>query len=108
MERSLILHGGPLIPSPTLHGALAANGLKGAISFKYVGAMRPRIFRRQLRTIRVRACPMFRLNTQTLRVSHLVTFSSTNPPLARALAERNYDRLTPVQTAVLADDAAGR
>ncbi len=37
-----------------------------------------------------------------------MTFSSTNPPLARALAERNYDRLTPVQTAVLADDAAGR
>ena len=30
MERSIILHGGPLIPSPTLHGALAANGLKGA------------------------------------------------------------------------------
>src|SRR6476646_7905928 len=32
----------------------------------------------------------------------------THPPLARALAERNYDRPTPVQTAVLADDAAGR
>src|SRR6202008_3657135 len=29
-------------------------------------------------------------------------------PLARALAERNYDKLTPVQTAVLADAAAGR
>jgi len=37
-----------------------------------------------------------------------VTFLLTSPPLARALAERNYDRLTPVQTAVLADDAAGR
>jgi ATP-dependent RNA helicase DeaD len=37
-----------------------------------------------------------------------VTFLSTNPPLVRALAERNYDRPTPVQTAVLADDAAGR
>src|ERR1700690_1609510 len=32
----------------------------------------------------------------------------TSPPLARALAERNYDQPTPVQTAVLADDAAGR
>ncbi|MEO8321329.1 MAG: DEAD/DEAH box helicase, partial [Bradyrhizobium sp.] len=32
----------------------------------------------------------------------------TNPPLARALAERNFDRLTQVQTAVLADDADGR
>ena len=32
----------------------------------------------------------------------------THPPLARALAERNFDRLTQVQTAVLADDADGR
>src|ERR1700710_1208056 len=32
----------------------------------------------------------------------------TSPPLARALAERNYDSPTPVQTAVLADDAVGR
>src|SRR5437868_3558717 len=32
----------------------------------------------------------------------------TSPPLARALAERNFDRLTQVQTAVLADEAAGR
>jgi ATP-dependent RNA helicase DeaD len=39
---------------------------------------------------------------------HLVTFSTTPPPLARAFAERNYDRLTAVQSAVLADDAAGR
>jgi ATP-dependent RNA helicase DeaD len=37
-----------------------------------------------------------------------VTFLTTHPPLARALAERNFDRLTPVQTAVLADDADGR
>jgi ATP-dependent RNA helicase DeaD len=37
-----------------------------------------------------------------------VTFSLTRGPLARALAERNYEKLTPVQTAVLADDAAGR
>ncbi len=32
----------------------------------------------------------------------------TNPPLARALAERNFDRLTQVQSAVLADGAVGR
>jgi ATP-dependent RNA helicase DeaD len=38
---------------------------------------------------------------------HLVTFLPTSPPLARALAERNYDEPTPVQRAVLADDAAG-
>ncbi|WP_065751416.1 DEAD/DEAH box helicase [Bradyrhizobium paxllaeri] len=37
-----------------------------------------------------------------------MTFLPTCPPLARALAERNFDRLTPVQTAVLADDADGR
>jgi ATP-dependent RNA helicase DeaD len=37
-----------------------------------------------------------------------VTFSITSPPLARALAERNYDSATPVQTAVLADMAIGR
>src|SRR5580704_5986749 len=33
---------------------------------------------------------------------------ATTPPLARALAERNYDQPTPVQSAVLADDAVGR
>ena len=37
-----------------------------------------------------------------------MTFPLTSPPLARALAERNFDRLTQVQTAVLADEAAGR
>jgi ATP-dependent RNA helicase DeaD len=37
-----------------------------------------------------------------------VTFPTTHPPLARALAERNYDAPTPVQTAVLADAAVDR
>ncbi len=37
-----------------------------------------------------------------------MTFPTTSPPLARALAERNYDQLTAVQTAVLANEAAGR
>ncbi|MBR1219275.1 DEAD/DEAH box helicase [Bradyrhizobium sp. U87765 SZCCT0131] len=36
-----------------------------------------------------------------------MSFSTTSPSLARALAERNYDQPTPVQAAVLADDAAG-
>ncbi|RJF76529.1 DEAD/DEAH box helicase [Rhodopseudomonas palustris] len=35
-------------------------------------------------------------------------FSSSPPPLARALAARNYSEATPVQSAVLAPDAAGR
>src|SRR6201991_2645226 len=42
------------------------------------------------------------------KVCHPVTFSTTPPPLARALAERNYDQATPVQTEVLADNAADR
>jgi ATP-dependent RNA helicase DeaD len=37
-----------------------------------------------------------------------VTFSTTSPPLAKALAERNYDQPTAVQTAVLAEKAKGR
>ena len=37
-----------------------------------------------------------------------MTFTITSPTLARALTERNYDRPTAVQTAVLADQAAGR
>ena len=37
-----------------------------------------------------------------------MTFLTTSPPLARALAERNYDSPTPVQMAVLADAAADR
>ncbi|MFD2184334.1 DEAD/DEAH box helicase [Rhodoplanes azumiensis] len=37
-----------------------------------------------------------------------MTFLPTRPPLARALAARNYDDPTPVQAAVLADDAVGR
>jgi ATP-dependent RNA helicase DeaD len=50
---------------------------------------------------------MFRRQAPT-KVCHLVTFLPTSPPLARALAERNYDSPTPVQTAVLADAAADR
>jgi ATP-dependent RNA helicase DeaD len=37
-----------------------------------------------------------------------VSFPALTPPLARALAERNYDSPTPVQLAVLAHDAAKR
>lgn len=37
-----------------------------------------------------------------------MTFLTTHPPLARALAERNFESLTSVQTAVLAGDADGR
>ncbi len=37
-----------------------------------------------------------------------MTLPSLNPALRQALAERNYDELTPVQSAVLADDAQDR
>ncbi len=37
-----------------------------------------------------------------------MTLPTTSQPLARALAERNYDQLTPVQTAVLAPAALDR
>jgi ATP-dependent RNA helicase DeaD len=37
-----------------------------------------------------------------------MSFLTTSPPLARALAERNYSEPTPVQTAVLEETAAGR
>jgi ATP-dependent RNA helicase DeaD len=37
-----------------------------------------------------------------------VSFPITSPPLARALAQRGYQRPTPVQTATLADEAIGR
>ncbi|MCP3465165.1 DEAD/DEAH box helicase [Bradyrhizobium sp. CCGUVB23] len=37
-----------------------------------------------------------------------MSFPTTSPPLARALADRNYDRPTPVQIAVLADEAVDR
>ncbi|RYX99174.1 MAG: DEAD/DEAH box helicase [Bradyrhizobiaceae bacterium] len=42
------------------------------------------------------------------KVTYPVSFESTPPALARALAERNYSESTPVQTAVLADEAVGR
>lgn len=45
------------------------------------------------------AAPAQGLNVKSLPAS---------PPLARALAERNYNDATPVQTAVLAPDAIGR
>ena len=37
-----------------------------------------------------------------------MSLPALTPPLARALAERNYDALTPVQLAVLAHEATGR
>ncbi|MBP0114777.1 DEAD/DEAH box helicase [Bradyrhizobium vignae] len=37
-----------------------------------------------------------------------MSFPALTPPLARALAERNYDSLTPVQLAVLAHEATSR
>lgn len=49
-----------------------------------------------------------RFAPEPTKVFHLVSFPTTSPPLARALAERSYDRPTPVQIAVLADEAVDR
>jgi ATP-dependent RNA helicase DeaD len=62
---------------------------------------------RKLRSIWSEAPRHIRRPTPT-RIGHLVTLPTTSLPLARALAERNYDQLTPVQTAVLAPAALDR
>jgi ATP-dependent RNA helicase DeaD len=62
---------------------------------------------RKLRPFGSKACAIFGTSTPT-RIGYLVTLPTTSPPLARALAERNYDQLTPVQTAVLAPAALDR
>jgi ATP-dependent RNA helicase DeaD len=56
--------------------------------------------------LQVTLLDVLRLNQP--RFFPLVSFPTTSPPLARALAERSYDRPTPVQIAVLADEAADR
>lgn len=43
----------------------------------------------------------------TFQAAHPVTFSKTCAPLARALAERNYDAPTPVQSAVISSEVQG-
>ena len=37
-----------------------------------------------------------------------MSFENVQPPLAQALTERGYTELTPVQSAVIAPDVAGR
>ena len=37
------------------------------------------------------------------KIGHHVTFPTISSPLARALAERNYDKLTPAQVKALAN-----
>src|SRR5258708_22072281 len=91
-----------------LHRALSANGPKGAHLIQIPRAHAAAYLQAAASNRSGSGLPNVPALHANLKVSHLVTFSSTNPPLARALAERNYDRLTPVQTAVLADDAAGR
>src|SRR5947199_10790499 len=98
----------PLAKTPTFHGALAANGLKRAYLIQFSGqvaraAYRDGSFDRLVRG--VHQCFRRRRAHEGLIP---VTSLTTSPPLARALAERNFDSLTPVQTAVLANDATGR
>src|ERR1700722_2241156 len=88
--------------SPAIGGALASNGLKHGHLTQIRRATRPRLRSRRFEAPSNVPAPGVNQG------SHPVTFSTTAPPLARALAERNYDSPTPVQTAVLADAAAGR
>ena len=76
------------------HGALAAFGLKHA-HFNQIRHLSGRASagHASLDPLGSRLCSMFRRQTPT-KVCHPVTFSTTSPPLARALAERNYDQPT--------------
>jgi ATP-dependent RNA helicase DeaD len=83
------------------HGDLPALGVKSV----------------QIKSPRVRLdhLPPTQLQVARLNVPRLdqprfypVSFPTMSPPLARALAERNYDRPTPVQLAVLTDEATDR
>src|SRR3977135_3436480 len=91
---------------PTFHGAFAANGLKRAYLIQFRRARWPaQLTATAASTVWFEAFSMFpapRRHEGLIPVTSL----TSSPPLARALAERNFDSLTPVQTAVLADDAA--
>lgn len=56
----------------------------------------------------VPTAPLRRLTILRHRRTPAVPFLTTNPALARALAEREYDNPTPVQLAVLAPEASDR
>src|ERR1700722_14517805 len=89
------------------HGALAFLGLKHSHLTHIRRATRSVSAGHAASTLPgSRRCFIFPVNPN--KVGHLVTFLTTSPPLARALAERNYDQPTPVQTAVLADTAVDR
>ena len=83
------------------HGDLGALGVKSA---QIKSSVRPgRLPRTPAQVRRSPVCA-----PELTKVSHLVSLPALTPPLARALAERNYDSLTPVQLAVLAHEATSR
>src|SRR6266478_9821633 len=91
---------------PAMNGALASLGLKH-LQLTQIRHPRERASDgRAASTCWVRGLFDVPCRAPT-KVCHPVTFLTTSPPLARALAERNYDSPTPVQTAVLAIAAAG-
>ena len=84
------------------HGDFRALGVKSA-QIKSAGVRPGRLPRTLASGLSARwAAP------ELTKVLHLVSLPALTPPLARALAERNYDTLTPVQLAVLAHEATGR
>ena len=94
-------------PPPTFHGALAANGLKGAYLIQIVRVIGP---------AHPLAGSLDRMVRGFIRLSGAaapIKVRSRDIPDHKSAArpspgQRNFDSLTPVQTAVLANDAAGR
>src|SRR3954451_25187428 len=84
------------------HGDLPPLGVKS------VQIKSPRVRREHLPRTQASGRAARRSAPRPTKVFHLVSFPTTSPPLARALAARNYDQPTPVQIAVLADAAADR
>jgi ATP-dependent RNA helicase DeaD len=83
------------------HGDFRSLGVK---SGQIKSSVRPgRLPRTRAQARRFTVCA-----PELTKVLHPVSFPALTPPLARALAERNYDSPTPVQLAVLADEAADR
>src|SRR3954449_13581969 len=84
------------------HGDLPPLGVKS------VQIKSPRVRREHLPRTQASGRAARRFAPGPTKTFHPVSFPIPSPPLARALAERNYDRPTPVQLAVLADEAVDR
>jgi ATP-dependent RNA helicase DeaD len=83
------------------HGDFASGGVKRRNQVRGLG-------RAICRSHSFKSSGSIKSAPESSKVFHLVSFPTTSSPLARALAERSYDQPTPVQIAVLADEAVDR